>query len=72
MFKISFRLSSLLGKNIKGRGREYHGCNEEYNGGGGKERGSNFICPFIFSLFGRISSGEEGKATEIMGNKIKI
>ena len=36
------------------------------------ERGSNFILSLIFSLFGRISSGEEGKATEIMGHKIKI
>ena len=45
-----------LGKNIT--------CN--------RERGSNNILPVILRLLGRISSGEEGKATEILGKKIKI
>ena len=52
-------------------GREHYGCGEEYNVEK-MERGSNFIFPLIFRLLGRISSGEEVKATEIMGEKIKI
>ena len=31
---------------------------------------SNTICPIIFGLLERISSGEKGKGTEISGNKI--
>ena len=37
-----------------------------------KVSGRNFIFPLIFRLLGRISSGKEGKTTEIMGKKIKI
>ena len=40
------------------RGREYHGCMEEYNVEK-RERGSNIIFPVIIGQFGRKSSGEE-------------
>ena len=42
--------------------------------GRGKKRveGSNIICSIIFRLYGRLSSGEEGNGTEILGKKIKI
>ena len=36
------------------------------------EQVSNIIFPKILKLFGRISSGEKGKGTEISGKKIKI
>ena len=39
------------------RGREYHGCGEEYNVEK-RERGSNIIFPIILRLLERISSGE--------------
>ena len=50
------------------RGREYHGCGEEYNVEK-RERGSKIIVPMILKLLGRIS---RGKVTEILGKKIKI
>ena len=53
------------------RGRKYNGCVEE-NYVEKREMGSNIIFPIILGLLGRISSGEEGKLTEILGNKIKI
>ena len=34
--------------------------------------GSNITCSIILRLFGRLSIGEEGKGTEIMGKKIKF
>ena len=37
-----------------------------------RARGSNIIFPVILRLLGRISSGEEGKGTEILGMKIEI
>ena len=37
-----------------------------------RQRGSNIIFPLILRLLGRISSGKEGKETEILGKKIKI
>ena len=46
------------------RGREYHGCWEEYNKEK-RERGSNMIFPLILRLLGRISGGAEGKGKEI-------
>ena len=46
------------------RGREYHGCGEEYNMEK-RERGSKIICPIILRLLGRISSEEEGKKLKI-------
>ena len=42
------------------RGREYHGCGEEYNVEK-RKIGSNIIYPIIIRLLGRISSEEEGK-----------
>jgi len=53
------------------RRREYHGCEEELNVEK-REMGSNIIFPIILRLFGRISSGEEGKGMEMLGKKIKI
>ena len=53
------------------RGREYHYCGEE-NIVVKRERVSNIIFPIILRLLGKISSGEEGKGTEITGKKIKI
>ena len=35
-------------------------------------RGSNIICFIILRLHGRLSSGEEGKGTEILVKKIKF
>ena len=35
-------------------------------------RGSNIFCSVIIRLQGRLSSGEEGKGTEILGKKIKF
>ena len=37
-----------------------------------KDRGSNIIFPIIFRLFGRVSSGNKGKGTEILRKKAKI
>ena len=51
------------------RGREYHGCGEEYNVES-SVMGGNIICPIIFRLLGRISSGEIKRG--ITGNKIMI
>ena len=51
------------------RGRKYHGKIITWKK---RERGSNFILPLILRLLGRISSGEEGKGTEIFRKKIKI
>ena len=48
------------------RGREYHGCGEEYNSKK-REKGSIFIFSLILRLLGRVSIGEE-----IKGMKIKI
>ena len=42
------------------RGRQYHGCGEEYNVEK-RERGSNIIFPMILRLLGRISRREAGK-----------
>ena len=62
--------SSLLGKKLQ-EGKEYHGCEEEYNVEK-RDRGSNIILPVLLRLLGRISNGERGKGTEIMSKKIKI
>ena len=35
-------------------------------------RGNNIICSIILRLQGRLSTGEEGKGTEILGTKIKF
>ena len=35
-------------------------------------RGSNIIFSIILRLQGRLSSGEEGKGTEILGKKINF
>ena len=40
------------------RGREYHGCGEEYNV---EKKGSNITFPIILRQFGRIACEEEGK-----------
>ena len=60
----------LLGKNIKFWRREGNimalGENITL-----KER-SNIIFPIILRLLGRISSGEKGKGTDILGKKIRI
>ena len=78
MYKIPY--PSLLGKFIKSvgieyqvlkRGREYHGCGEEYNILI-REMGCNIIFPIILRLLGRISSAEVEKGTEIYRKKIKI
>ena len=65
---IKFLIFSLLGKNVKlwrGEGNTIAvGKNITW-----KKRGSNIIFPFIIRLLGRISSGEEGKGTEILGIK---
>ena len=53
------------------RGGECHSCGEEYNVIK-RVRVSNIIFPLILRLLGRISNGEEGKETEILGKKIKI
>jgi len=53
------------------RGREYHGCGEEYYVEK-REMGSNIIFPLILRLLGRISSGEKWKGKEILGKNIKI
>ena len=53
------------------RRRKCHGCGEEYNLEK-REKGRNIILPIVFKLLGRISSGEEGKRTEMLGKKIKI
>ena len=45
---------------------------EEYNVGKSERGFSNIIFPVILRLLARISSGEEGKGTEIMGKKIEI
>ena len=50
------------------KGREYHGCREEYNFVK-MERGSNIFLPIILRLLGRISSEENGKGTEISEKK---
>ena len=53
------------------RGRESKGFWEEYH----VEkwvRGSNIICSIILRLSGRLSSGKEGKGTEIFGKRIKF
>ena len=63
-------LASLL--QVVKRGREYHGSGKEYIV---EKKGlweSNIIFPLILRLLGRISIGEEGKETEILGKKIKI
>ena len=52
-------------------GKEYHECGEEFNMVK-REMVSNIIFPTILRLFGRISSEEEVKGTEILGKKIKI
>ena len=49
-------------------GKKHHGCEEEYK----VEKRENIVFSIILSLLGRISSGEEGKRTEILGKKIKI
>ena len=56
---------------IAKRRRKFHGCGEEYNLEK-REKGRNIIFPIVFRLLGRISSGEEGKETEMFGKKIKI
>ena len=53
------------------RGREYHGCGEEYNVKK-REKRSNSNFPLKLRLLGRISSGKEGKEMEILRKKIKI
>jgi len=52
-------------------GKEYQDCGEEYYIEI-RERGSNIIFPIILRLLGRISSGEDGKKTGILGKKINI
>ena len=52
------------GKRISWLGKEYILEKREY--------GHNIIFPIILRLLGRISSGEEGKVTEILGKIIKI
>ena len=53
------------------RRRKYHGCGEEYNQEK-RERGSNIIFPKILRLLERISSGEVGKRTEILGKNSRF
>ena len=53
------------------RGREYHGCWEDYDMET-RERGSNIIFPIISRLLVRIPREEEGMRMEILGKKIKI
>ena len=53
------------------RGREFKGFREEYHVEK-RVRGSNIICSIMFRLNGRLSSGEEGNGTEILGKKIKF
>ena len=53
------------------RGREYRSCGEAYKVEK-RESGSNIIFPIILRLLGRISSGEEGMGTDMLGKKIKI
>ena len=50
------------------RGREYLGCVEEYN----VKKESFIMFPIQLKLLGRLSSGEKGKRTEILGKQIKI
>ena len=40
------------------RGKEYYGCEKEYNVEK-RERGINIIFPIMLRLLGRLSSGEE-------------
>ena len=51
------------------RGRESKGFWVEYHVEK-RVRGSNIICSIILRLYGRLSSGKEGKGTEILGKKI--
>ena len=57
---------------VEKRRRENHCCLEELKHEKKSQRGSNIIFPLILRLLGRKSSGEEGKGTENLGNKIKI
>ena len=76
MYKVPYKVYQVCWGKISRceegrRGREYHGCGEEYNVEK-RERGSNIIFPIIMRQLGRISSGEKGKEMEISGMKIKI
>ena len=48
------------------RGRDYHGCGEDYNVGK-RERGGNIIIPIVMRLLGKIS---RGKGDGNVGKKI--
>ena len=68
MYKVPYIQSVGKEYQVVKRGREYYSCGEKYNVEK-RGRGSNIIFPFIIRLLGRISSGEEGKGTEILGIK---
>ena len=69
LYKVPY--SPLFGEEyqVVKRWKKYHGCREEYNAG---NRKSNIIFPKKLRLLGRISSGEGGQETEILGKENKI
>ena len=71
MYKVPYLKSVGEEYQVVKRGREYHGCGEQYNLKK-RERGSNMIFSMILRLFGRVSSWGEGKGSVNMGKKIKI
>ena len=50
------------------RGREYHGCGEEYN----VEKGRQYHLLYNIEAVGKRLSGEKEKGTEISGEKKEI